>query len=326
MHPYPMRFRPLLKRTIWGGTRLGDLLSKPIGDEGDYAESWEVVDHGEDQSVVENGPFAGRSLADLINECPDWFCSSASTASDTDIRHFPLLLKYLDCNRVLSVQVHPDDAYGALMTTPDLGKTEAWYIIASTPESLVYAGLKSGVDRAALRQAIERGETDQVLASFHPEPGDCLFIPAGTVHALGAGLLVAEIQQSSDTTFRLFDWNRTGADGKARPLHIEQALEVTDYDSGPTRARKSRRDVAGWQELVSCDKFILRSLESGSASLECDSKFQIVTVPRGEATIRVSEETWRLTTGQTVLLPIGTPATQIELRNDSTLLSMSLPD
>ena len=101
---------------------------------------------------------------------------------------------------------------------------------------------------------------------------------------------------------------------------------MTDYDSGPTRARKSRRDVAGWQELVSCDKFILRSLESGSASLECDSKFQIVTVPRGEATIRVSEETWRLTTGQTVLLPIGTPATQIELRNDSTLLLMSLPD
>ena len=189
MNQYPLKFRPVLKQTIWGCRRLGTQLGKPIGDEKNYAESWEIVDHGDDQSVVADGPLKGKTLAQLISDHPDWF-----PVSGADAAAFPLLLKYLDCNRVLSVQVHPDDRYAKAMTPPDLGKTEAWYIVASDPGSLIYAGLKTGVDRQVLQRAVSGGRMEEVLHSFHPAPGDVVFIPAGTVHALGEGLLVAEIQ------------------------------------------------------------------------------------------------------------------------------------
>jgi mannose-6-phosphate isomerase len=300
---------------------LGELLGKAIGPEPDYAESWEVVDHGVDQSVVDDGPLRGRTLAELMVEYPSWIRSDGQPPAQ-----FPLLLKYLDCNRVLSVQVHPNDQYAASLPRPDLGKTEAWYIVASTPESLVYAGLKPGVDQATLGEAIEAGETDQVLHSFHPEPGDCLFIPAGTVHALGAGLLVAEIQQSSDTTFRLFDWNRVGDDGNPRPLHIEQALEVTDYALGPVRPRKSDPSRSGWQSLVECDKFALRSLESGEATLAEGPGFQIVTVPRGRLTLHLGEDAWTLSAGDTLFLPAGLEPVTLVVDDGGTALAMGLPD
>lgn len=320
MTPYPIRFRPLFKRTIWGGRRLADRLGKAIGEEADYAESWELVDHGVDQSVVENGALAGRTLAELIQQDPEWLLGRA-----VDPGPFPLLLKFLDCNRVLSVQVHPDDRYGLEMPDPDLGKTEAWYIIESLPGSLVYAGLKSGVSPGDLRRAIESGTTEEVLHSFHPDPGDCIFIPAGTVHALGEGLLVAEIQQSSDTTFRLFDWNRVGDDGKPRALHIEQSIEVTDYESGPVSALKSDQQVSGWQELVACDKFVLRSLETGQGSLGGDDQFHIVTVPRGSARLIQDGDVTSLATGQSLLLPAAMGAVDIAVDGDSTVLTMRLP-
>ena len=321
MNPYPIRFRPLFKQTIWGGRRLADQLGKTIGPEADYAESWEVVDHGTDQSLVENGPLAGTSLADLISRHARWLLGDGAPG-----RSFPLLLKYLDCNRVLSVQVHPDDQYGATMTPPDLGKTEAWYIVAAEPGSLIYAGLKSGVDREDLRSATLAGQTESVLHSFEPDAGDVVFIPAGTVHALGAGLLVAEIQQSSDTTFRLFDWNRVDGQGKARPLHLDQALEVSDYQSGPVVARQSDPETAGWQTLVQCDKFVLSAMEKGSALIAGDGQFHIITVPRGSASLRTNEETQSLTVGASILLPAASEACEIELHGDATVLAMRLPE
>src|SRR5262249_30653555 len=129
----------------------------------------------------------------------------------------------------LSVQVHPNDAAAATLTPPDLGKTEAWVVLDAAPGSKIYAGLKAGCDWAALSHAIHVGKAADFLHSFEPQKGDCIFIPAGTVHALGAGLLVAEIQQASDTTYRLYDWGRVGPDGKPRQLHIEQGLAATDF-------------------------------------------------------------------------------------------------
>lgn len=313
--PYPLRFRPLIKQTLWGGSKLGRMLGKPIGEEDNYAESWELVDHGDDQSVVENGPLAGKTLSGLIQNDAAWILGSSG-----DQGVFPLLLKYLDCNRVLSVQVHPDDAYGAKMEVPDRGKTEAWYVVDAEPESLIYAGLKPGVDRTGLAEAMAAGETDRVLHSFHPEPGDCVFIPAGTVHALGAGLVIAEIQQSSDTTFRLFDWNRVGADGKPRALHIEQSLAVSDYESGPVQAQKSDPSIHGWQQLVQCDKFSLWSLECGSGTAGGNGRFQILTVPRGKAVLTTPAEAMEIATGQTVLLPAAMPECSIAVDDDSTVL------
>ncbi|MCC9603972.1 class I mannose-6-phosphate isomerase [Stieleria sp. JC731] len=317
---YPLIFRPLIKQTIWGGTKLGTMLGKSIGDEGDYAESWEIVDHGDDQSVLTNGALAGKTLADLIAEDPKWLFGKATTE-----RNFPLLLKYLDCNRVLSVQVHPDDAYGATMPVPDLGKTEAWYVVDAEPGSLIYAGLKAGVGRAELADAVQAGQTESVLHSFCPSPGDCVFIPAGTVHALGAGLVIAEIQQSSNTTFRLFDWNRVGADGQPRPLHIEQSLDVTDYESGPVPARKSQQGVQGWQRLVQCDKFSLDAMESGQGDVGGDGRFHILTVPRGSAKLTTEAESITIECGQSVLLPAAIDKCSVQVEADSTLLHAESP-
>ena len=321
MQPYPLQFQPVLKQTIWGGRRLGEQLGKPIGPESDYAESWEVVDHGEDQSVVRQGPLAGKSLAEVIASHRDWLLGR-----DVPEGAFPLLLKYLDCNRVLSVQVHPCDAYGLQMEKPDLGKTEAWYIVAAEPDSLIYAGLKTGVDRQALQQAIHAGETEQVLHSFHPSPGDVVFIPAGTVHALGAGLLVAEIQQSSDTTFRLFDWNRVDANGNGRQLHLDQGLEVSDYTSGPVQARRSDPQAVGWQPIVESEKFVLCEMGQGQDHVGGDNKFHIVTIPRGEANLHIGEEVTPLKTGDTILLPAALEGCQLAVGEDSTALEMHLPD
>ncbi len=320
MKPYPLRFRPVFKRTIWGGRRLGEQLGKPIGPETDYAESWEVVDHGRDQSIVENGELAGKSLADLIAQHGPWLLGR-----DVADRSFPLLLKYLDCNRVLSVQVHPDDSYAMAMEKPDLGKTEAWYIVASKPESLIYAGLQRGVDRSRLAAAVEAGQTEQVLHSFHPEPGDVVFIPAGTVHALGEGLLVAEIQQSSDTTFRLYDWNRLDKDGKSRPLHVRQSLEVTDYVAGPVDAKRADRGVPGWQSLVHCDKFVLRAIDQGGDRVGGDGRFHILTVPQGSATLQVESDTVPLRTGETLMLPASLAGGEVHVAAESVLLGIHLP-
>jgi mannose-6-phosphate isomerase len=153
-----------------------------------------------------------------------------------------------------------------------------------------------------------------------------VFIPAGTVHALGAGLLVAEIQQSSDTTFRLFDWNRLGADGKPRELHIRESLEVTDYDRGPVRPRRADPNSVGWQELVRCDKFVLRSLHGGKAAIAGDDQFHIITVPRGEAVLRSGSNSVALHVGQTVLLPAAIEAGEVEVGPQSVVLAMELPD
>ncbi len=322
MTPSILRFQPLIKQLIWGGRRLGDLLGKPIGNESDYAESWEIVDHGSDQTIVTGGPLAGKSLGELVAEHRDWLMGSQS-----EVKAFPLLLKYLDCERVLSVQVHPDDAYGSRMAVPDRGKTEAWYVIDSAPGSLIYAGLKDGVTKADMEQAIADGRTEELLHSFHPEPGDCVFIPAGTVHAIGAGLLVAEIQQSSDTTFRIFDWNRKDAQGNSRQLHVQQSLDVIDFASGPVKPIRLSAESGGWQTLVDCDKFgfsILHggTLDGGKDRVGGDDRCHLLTVPQGSACVRTDDGEMTLSLGETVLIPASYGSVECEVAANSCLLEM----
>lgn len=314
----PLRFRPLLKRAIWGGRRLGEVLRKPIGPESDYAESWEIVDHGTDQSVVVGGPWAGRTLGEL----------TAAEGPTLLGRHhpqsrFPLLFKFLDCREKLSVQVHPDDARAALLDPPDLGKTEAWTILDAAPGSLIYAGLKPGFDRAALATEVERGTCDFALHRFEPTQGDCLFLPAGVVHAPGAGLLMAEIQQASNTTFRLFDWNRVDAAGRPRQLHIDQALDSIDYDYGPASPQTSHatsdRQV---ERLVTCPQFILERLTlTKPHTLPTDDRFRILAVTSGTAVI--GGDTFTL--GETCLVPAALTDVTIAPQNEATLLSAFLP-
>jgi mannose-6-phosphate isomerase len=324
---YPLTFHPIMKRIVWGGRRLGDLLGKPIGPGDDYAESWEIVDRGDQSSRVDHGPMEGVSLGDLIRDR-----NTDLLGSYTAIESFPLLLKYLDCHRVLSVQVHPDDRYASQMAQPDLGKTEAWYIVDAEPGSRIYAGLKAGVDRKSLQQAIAAGTTEDTLHVIEPKVGQCIFIPAGTVHALGAGLVVAEIQQSSDTTFRLYDWNRVDALGRSRPLHIDQALMVTDFTRGPISPQTPQADPDGLETLVRCDKFVLRQACLGdlrpkrAITVGNFSSPVIMTVVRGEVALDC-EGKWqcRARLGSSFLLPAAMPNLEIACQTEAVVLLAHLP-
>ncbi len=318
----PLRFEPVFRSYLWGGDRLQAQLHKNVPSDGVWAESWEVVDHGKDQSIVADGPWVGWSLEKLIHAFPE-----AILGFDCTGKSFPLLLKYLDCNRVLSVQVHPDDAYAQKMATPDLGKTEAWYVIQAEPGAKIYAGLKRGVTKSDLAKSLKSGQVEPLLHVMYPQAGDCVFIPAGTVHALGDGLLVAEIQQASDTTFRLFDWNRVGPDGLPRPLHIDESLEVIQFDMPAVEFCQGRFDPAsGVELLVSCDKFVLERVQGEKQfDVPNDRRFRIVTVPQGKATLIVDQEKFELSLGQSALLPAARSSTRLDVSNDSTVLLASLP-
>jgi mannose-6-phosphate isomerase len=317
-----LRFRPILRDYLWGGRRLGTELGKPIGDMQRCAESWEVVDHGDDQSVVDGGPQNGAKLHDLVVQR-----GAALLGRNNPQRQFPLLLKFLDCQQTLSVQVHPNDEQGAKLDPPDLGKTEAWVVLAAEPGSKIYAGLKAGVDRSGLRRAIKRGECDHCLHVFEPKVGDCVLIEAGTVHALGAGLLIAEIQQASDTTYRLFDWNRVDRDGKPRALHIEQALDVIDFNRGPVNpVRPTATGRKGVQRLAACDKFVLdRHQLDVSDRQPVDDRFHILAVVEGQIALQGEGGDHSLQRGASILIPASADEVLITPRGRATVLDMYLP-
>lgn len=327
---HPLRFAPIFRSYIWGGERLASQLGKKPPASGIWAESWEIVDHREGESCVSEGPFQGWTIRQLIESFP-----VEITGYDTPRERFPLLLKYLDCQRVLSVQVHPDDEYGSKMETPDRGKTEAWYVIDAEPGAVLYAGLKEGIDRPTLVKAIEEGRTEDCLHVLYPKAGDCVFIPAGTVHALGAGLLVAEIQQASDCTFRLFDWNRVDKDGKPRALHVEQAVEVIDFNRGPvsfvgsgkeSESLVAPKDSTLWRSLVECDKFKLSEATSTLPLPLPSNRVSILTIPKGSAKLQCGDHSLDLQHAETVLVPAACKDAILQLGPDSIALLSTLPN
>lgn len=322
-----LRFHPIFRRFLWGGRRLADMLHKPIGRESDYAESWELVDHGSDQSVVRAGPLAGETLGELVREHADAVLGRHAAAVGTGVGGFPLLMKLLDCNRTLSVQVHPNDAQAAKLDPPDRGKTEAWVVLAADPGSKIYAGLKAGVSRDVLSDALERGEVEALLHEFEPRVGDCVFIPAGTVHALGAGLVIAEIQQASDTTFRLFDWNRVDANGKPRPLHVAESLAVIDYTRGPVVPQTPQRaEQPGRERLVACDKFVLdRVTLTAPATIGGDDRCHVLAVVGGEIHAAGDPLAAPLAVGDTALAPAAAGPIELSPQGSATVLDIYLP-
>jgi mannose-6-phosphate isomerase len=224
MRIYPFRFRPIYKQRIWGGQKLRQVFGKDIPSGEKIGESWELADLPDDKSVIENGDLAGRTLADVIRKYP-----KEITGYEDFKLPFPLLIKFLDAQDILSVQVHPDS-----QTCKRMGKgqpkTECWYIISAEPGAAIYKGLSKGVTREQFAQAIKDGTVAELLTKVPVEVGQCHFLPAGTAHSIGAGLLIAEIQTPSDTTYRVFDFNRIDQAGKARPLHIEEALQSIHFE------------------------------------------------------------------------------------------------
>jgi mannose-6-phosphate isomerase len=217
---YPLQFRPILKRLRWGGRRLGTLLGKSIGEHSDYAESWEIADLGGDQTSVIGGSYQGWTLHRLVETHGPALLGLQSTAD-----HFPLLVKFLDAHDRLSVQVHPNDEQARGLGRGSRGKTEAWVVLFAEPRARLYTGLKAGVGRAAFIGSLEAGRIEQCLHGYEVRAGDCVFVPAGTVHTIGEGVVLAEIQQTSNTTYRIDDWGRLDPDGKPRTLHREEDLQ-----------------------------------------------------------------------------------------------------
>ena len=204
---YPLRFEPIYQYRLWGGRRLASLLTAPLPGDGPIGEAWVLSDRDDHQSLVADGPLKGRTISQLLAQFPEQVMGTLAGR----FRRFPLLLKFLDAREMLSVQVHPADTHTDLLPAGETGKTEAWVVLEAGPKSRIYAGLRPGVTEAGLRQAIANGGVADQLAYFTPQPGDAVFLPAGTVHSLGGDIMVFEVQENSDVTFRLYDWDHVDA-------------------------------------------------------------------------------------------------------------------
>lgn len=224
MRWYPLKFRPIFKQRIWGGRRLEEVFGKDLPEGQLIGESWELVDLPGDRSIVANGQLAGRAIADVVATYP-----LQVTGRPEPVSPFPLLIKFLDAQDILSVQVHPDNRVCKRLGIGQ-PKSECWYIVDAGPGAFIYKGLRPGITRRQLELAMDKGSVEQVLQKVPVEPGQCHYLPAGTVHALGPGILVAEIQIPSDTTFRLYDFDRLDNTGQPRPLHVREALESIRFD------------------------------------------------------------------------------------------------
>jgi mannose-6-phosphate isomerase len=296
MKLYPLKFKPIYKERIWGGQRLRDLFGKDLPADTKIGESWELADLPEDKSQIANGPLAGRTLASVIQEF-----GPAVTGRKEYQPPFGLLIKLLDAQEVLSVQVHPD-AETCRRTGKGEPKTECWYILQAPPDGVIYKGLRPGTTQEQFARAIEEGTCAQYLQKVPVRRGECHFLPSGVCHAIGAGLVIAEIQQPSDTTYRVFDWNRLDPKtGKPRPLHIVEALESIHFDSS-----RDTLSVTTVGRLVDADEF---KLDKGHQMPGCQVllspgavKALVILTGRGQICATACPDV-SFTKGDTLLIP-----------------------
>ena len=299
---YPFVFKPILKERVWGGRSLEQLYRKPLPPGVPVGESWEITDRSGDVSVIANGPLAGKDLRWLMEQHGSELLGNAHSLNG----RFPLLIKILDARDKLSLQVHPPASKAtALGGEP---KTEMWYITDAAPSSELYVGLKQGVTRDQFASKI----ADNTVADcFHRVPirkGDAMFLPSGRVHAIGAGLVIFEIQQNSDTTYRVFDWNRVGLDGKPRELHVPESMtsiDFADFEPSLASAQPVKEGLFVQRELVADPLFNVRSYSAEvSAELElAHGTMQIIGVVEGSVNLSSSSLETPLSPGQFCLVP-----------------------
>ncbi len=302
--PYPLIFAPILKDKVWGGRRL-EAFGKQLPPALPIGESWELADlaatsasgggGGSALSVIVNGPLAGKTLRDAVQQ---WGPDLLGPAKLSEAGGFPLLVKFLDARENLSVQVHPSPAYAAAHPQANL-KTECWLILAAEPGAVIYKGVKPGVTRELFAKHIATGEVVHDMIAVAAVVGECHNLPSGTCHALGAGVLAAEIQTPSDTTYRVYDWGRTG-----RELHIEQALACIDFGPAPQAARVPSGQSRG--RLVTTEYFQVDSLTitaTNSAPVGFGPRATVVMMLEGHADLRATDGATLIEAGQTVLVP-----------------------
>ncbi len=288
---YPLLLQAALHTRVWGGRKLATVMHKSLPDSQPYGEAWEM----HDTAVVTNGTFAGQTVRELVTQ----FGTELIGVGNNPDEGMPLLVKILDAAEWLSVQVHPNDDQAKQLEGDPRGKTEAWIVLAADAGAKLVIGVTPGTDRAAMAQAIRDGNLENLLAYAEVQAGDVLYVQANTIHALGPGLLIYEIQQSSDVTYRLYDWNRMGLDGKPRPLHIEKGVQVSNVESLP-KIVHPEGEVMVKGTYFSTWRHQLKD-ETRRLTTEC--KFQAITCIAGSVTLVAGEHRIALTTGNTALVP-----------------------
>lgn len=316
---YPLTFQTIFKERVWGGRELGRLYGKKIP-AGAIGEAWEISDRPGDISIIANGPLAGKNLRWLMeNHAAEVLGDAKATAES----RFPLLCKILDAREKLSLQVHPPAHKAAELRGEP--KTEMWFIADAAPGASLYVGLKRGVTRAEFEQKISDGTVADCFHKISVKPGDTMFLPSGRVHAIGDGLVIFEIQQNSDTTYRVFDWNRLGLDGKPREMHVAQSLASIDFSDFEPQLVQTKFVAAGDIERRSLVADPLFNVEAWKLSAGADvflqpDKLQILAVTSGAVEIRDGSTTVNLATGDFGLIPASLRQTKIRANSHSALL------
>lgn len=320
---YPLMFRPVYKDYIWGGDRIARRYGRSLSP-GTYAESWELTDRAEGVNVVVNGVLAGKDLHELTQ-------MYGVELLGREMERFPLLIKLIDAKERLSVQVHPNDQTAALVGAEP--KTEMWFMLDAEPDARVYAGFKDGVDEQQFRAAIVQGRVGDILQAVPVVAGDAVYIPGGCVHTIGEGCLILEVQQNSDTTYRVFDWNRVGANGKPRELHLKQAMQAIDWrqtgtiNHPPPSANTKTNTIV--ERIVSPYFRVEQMFLFGILVCALDrGSFHALFLEDGFVRIKAGSVLVDVNPGTTILLPAGLKEYEIANLNTggaSRLLRVSLP-
>ena len=322
---YPLRFEPMFQYRIWGGRELGEFMDAKLPGDDPIGEAWILSDRADHASRVENGALAGKTISQLMQERKEDILGDQADRFE----RFPLLLKFLDAEEMLSVQVHPDDDQTELIPKGDTGKTEAWVVLRAKPKARIYAGLKPGTSADELR-SLTAADVDDRLASFQPKPGQAVKIAAGTVHTLGDGLVVFEVQENSDVTFRLFDWDHVDAKtGKPRPLQIDEALAAIDFDRGavtPAEPQLQASEPARIEKLIDDLHFdVVRRNGSRPFPVGALNEARVLVCIEGRGEIEAGSQSVSMGCGEVVLLPavVGTGA--FNPNGSATILEISVP-
>lgn len=302
MNLYPLKFRPIFKQTIWGGNKLRDYLHKTLAPE-NTGESWELSAVKGNVSVAKNGPLAGKDLDFLCKHFgPELLGEKVCARTGND---FPLLFKFIDAAKDLSVQVHPNDEL-ARSRHNSFGKTEMWYVLQADKGARLMSGFSEETDKAEYPELVQSGEIIDRLGSYEVTAGDCFFIPAGRIHAIGAGLVVAEVQQTSDITYRIYDYHRKGPDGKERQLHTDLALDAVDF---AVQSDARTHYIARLNQAVTavqCPFFTVNVLElqgTVQRNLQEQKSFVVYMCAKGQAELECAGHKLPLQTGETILIP-----------------------
>lgn len=320
---YPLKFKPILKEKIWGGTRLRDELNKEYGKDSKIGESWEIAAINGDKSVVENGALSGRDIVDVIADFKGSLVGNKVYAEHGN--QFPLLIKFIDANENLSVQVHPDDRTAGIRHDSP-GKTEMWYILRAEEDARLIAGFDSETSVENVNKYLSEACLESLLKSEIVERGDAFFIPSGCVHSIGKGILLAEIQQSSDITYRLYDYNRKDDKGEYRELHIDLAGDVMNTEGNDNCRLDYSLDKEGFSNIVKCEYFstnVLSLSENTKRDLSSLDSFVIYMCLSGKLDVEYGTgKSVSVEKGETVLVPSCIDNIELKVNETTRLLEV----